>query len=832
MSKVRPALFRLTFVAVALFLSPSLLLPTPLAQTPATAQAPPVQWPRSHNYDVQHYRIEVRFDWQEKSVSGETTITLTSFGNDLREVELDAGEMTITAVKLASGAPLAFRYVDEQKLYITLDRAYAAGQRLRLVITHTATPRRGLTFITPDESDPSRPFQIWSQGEAQDNHYWFPCYDFPNDKATSELIATVADRFQVISNGRLVGVRRDAGRKTRTYHWRMDQPFSSYLISIIVGEYAEVRDRYQNIPVSSFVYKDQVENARVSFGRLAYMVEFFSRKVGYQYPFAKYAQTTAKNFSGAMENITATTITDTAVHDRRAHLDVTSDDLVSHELAHSWFGNLVTCRDWGELWLNEAFASFMETVWIEHDKGRDNALYEMYTNQQGYFQVWNQGYRRPMVTRLYSDPDGLFDAYVYPRGAAVVHMLRFVLGDEPFWKAVRHYLKKHQWQSVETQQLVVAIEEATGQNLQWFFDQWLYRMGHPEFDIAARYDEGAKRLNLSIKQTQKADAKHPWYPSAETFRMPVEIAVTTAAGERVHRVWIDEREEEVILAVDSRPLIINFDRGNHLIKQVAFARGDDELAYQLLHDRDAMGRVRAAIELRRHRSDTATRALAAAAVGDRFYAVRLEATRAVAERAGSATRAALLEAVKDRESAVRRVALQGLAALADATLADLYVNLIKTDPSYFAVAEAARALGKTGSPRAFAVLMEALKQDSWQQTIRVGALNGLTALKDPRAFETGLAYAGPGQPAMVRSAALVLLEETAKGKEGAFELLAAMLKDPKLAVQLNAVAGLMALGAERAIPLLEDLARRPGLPAHAVQAIAAAISRIKEGSSR
>ena len=235
----------------------------------------------------------------------------------------------------------------------------------------------------------------------------------------------------------------------------------------------------------------------------------------------------------------------------------------------------------------------------------------MYGNQQGYFQAWNQGNRRPIVTVRYSDPDELFDAYAYPRGGAVLSMLRFVLGEESFWKAINHYVKKNQWQNVETSDLNAAIEEATGQNLSWFFDEWVYRMGHPEFEITSSYD-GSKSLKLTVKQTQKPDDKRPWFRSPDFFTMPVDIAVTTGSGEKIHRVWIDKPEKEFTFEVDSKPLIVNFDRGNYIIKQVKFNRSDDELAYQLLHDSDTMGRVLAAIALKGHPGDAVTKAAAEA----------------------------------------------------------------------------------------------------------------------------------------------------------------------------------------------------------------------------
>jgi aminopeptidase N len=807
-----------------------------VAQNPAppsqALEAPPYQWPRSHNYDVQHYRIALSFDWTKQSVTGETTITFQPFGADVREIEIDAGDMTIQAVKLASGAPLKFRYENKEKLYVTLDRSYPLARDVSIVISYAATPKQGLTFITPTESDPARPYQIWSQGEARTNHYWFPCYDYPNDKATSELVATVDERFQVVSNGSLIGVKPNAAARTKTWDWKMDRPFSSYLVSIIVGQYEEVKDQFKDKPVTSYVYPGQAEDARVSFGKLAQMVAFYSQKIGYDYPYAKYAQTMVRDFGGAMENISATTMTDNAVHDKRAALDISSDEIMSHELAHQWFGDLLTCRHWGEIWLNESFAVFFEALWKEHDKGKDDFLYEMYGNQQGYFQAWNQGNRRPIVTVRYSDPDALFDAYAYPRGGAVLSMLRFVLGEEMFWKAINHYVKKHEWQNVQTSDLNTAIEEATGQNLGWFFDEWVYRMGHPEFEITSKYD-GAKSLTLSVKQTQKPDDKRPWFPSPEFFTMPVDIAITTAAGETIHRVKLDKPEKEFTFEVDSKPLIVNFDRGNYLIKQVKFNRGDDELAYQLTHDADVMGRVLAAIELKTRTTDASAKALSEAALRDSFWGVRIEAVKALAWLKNAASRSALLEAVKDKDSRIRREAIKGLGALKDPQLAGLFVTIINTDPSYFAVAEAARALGESGSPEAYDVLIGAMKTESWQETIRAGVLGGLGALKDPRGLEAGLKYAAPSNPTSLRTAAFQVLAQAGKGNDRVLEILTSALKEKSFQIKFAAIQALAKLGDKRAIPALEEMLKSPDLPAFGKQIITGAINQInnakKEG---
>jgi aminopeptidase N len=792
-------------------------------------KAPPIQWPRSHNYHVEHYKIELGIDLPGKSITGQTTITLSPFKSGFSEVDLDAGDMSISGVKLATGAPLKFRYENQEKLYVELDHPYPAGRSLAIVIAYSAKPKKGLTFIAPEPVDPNRPYQVWSQGEAETNHYWFPCYDYPNDKATSETVITADDKFMVISNGELAGVTADAARKTRTWHWKMDQPFSSYLASIIVGQFAEVKDYYKKVPVISYVYPDQVQNARDSLGRLPQMVAFFSEKIGVDYPYAKYAEITVRDFPGGMENITATTLGDGVVHDKTAEMDVRSDGLISHELAHQWFGDLLTCRDWGEIWLNESFAEFFADLWEEHSKGKDEYLRAMMENQHQYHMAWLGLPRRPVVTQRYDDPDALFDTYAYPRGAATVNMLRFVLGDEMFWRAIHHYVQKYQWKNVDTQALIDAIEESTGQNLAWFFDEWVYKMGHPEFQITSNYDEGSGSLKLSIKQVQKPSDKTPWFQQPAFFTTPVDVGITTASGEKIHRIMIDQPEQQFDFKVDSKPLIVNFDRGSNIIKTVQFKRSDEELAYQLVHDSDVTGRLRAIQEVSAHRGETVFKALAQAAQSDGFWAVRQQSIRGLADFKSPESEQALLATLKDKDSRVRQAAVEGLGRYKDAKLVETFLNLIKTDPSYFVVSESARALGQTGDARAYQILMETVGRESWAETIRGGALRGLAALKDPRALETALRYGGPGNSPSLRGAAFAVLAESGKRSDQALHILIAALKESSDQIVFSAVQALGGLGDQRAIPALEELSKRSDLPGFPKAYIVGAISLIKKG---
>src|SRR5262245_9152163 len=391
--------------------------------------------------------------------------------------------MTINSVKLPDGTPLKFNYdikKENDGLEVELGRVYKPGENITVTVDYrtnyvnkseTGTPiggfGRGLRFIHPTDDEPNKPRQIWSQGETEFNRYWFPGYDSPNDFRTTELRATVEKPFSVISNGKLESVKDNADN-TRTFYWNMEQPYSNYLTSIVVGEYSEVKGEYAGIPVNSYVYTKEHAAGAETTKNLPATVKFFSEKTGIRYPYAKYSQTMVEDFGGGMENITATTQITEMIHDSRELLDTDSEGLQSHELAHQWFGDYVTCRDWGQIWLNESFATYFQAMWDEELKGKDEFLYaDVQSNQNQYLDTWREGNRRPIVTKFYADKDAMFDNYAYPRGGAVLHMLRKHLGDAAWQKAINHYLVKNAHKPVSTEDFRIAIEEATGQSMDW-----------------------------------------------------------------------------------------------------------------------------------------------------------------------------------------------------------------------------------------------------------------------------------------------------------------------------------------------------------------------------
>lgn len=790
---------------------------------------PPPQYIPPHNYDQRNIKLNLRFDWEQEQAIATATITVVPVVRDLRRVEFDAAYMTISGVTLTSGAPLRFDYDGtREKLGVELDRPYQLNEEITVVVsyrTNQPTAERlaqtgggGLTFIKPRPDEPNRPRQIWSQGESESNHFWFPCFDHPNDFVTTQIVATVERPLAVISNGALISTTENADG-TRTFDWKMEDPHATYLTSIVVGEYATIAADYAGVPVMTNVYVNEVEEGKVTAARLPEMVKFFSEKLGIKYPYPKYAQTMARDFSGGMENISATTQTDNMIHDARSELDANTDSLQAHELVHSWFGNYVTARTWSELWLNESFATYLQAIWDESKLGRDDFLYaDVRGNQESYYSTWNRGQRRPVVTRNYSDPDAVFDAYAYQRGAAVLHMLRTYLGDDNWWRSLKYYLSRHAHQPVETAQLRIAIEETTGQPMEWFFDQWVYKMGHPVFRVTQDYDAAKKILTLKVRQEQRPDPESQ-YPQAGFFQTPVDIEIGTATTTRVDRVQIEAREEQTLrFAVDSEPLLVRFDYGDTLIKELMFVKTNGQLLYQAEKDPDVLGRIWALSQLSARMHDDKTtssdrdaivKALSAAATKDKFWGTRVQALTALSGIREA--KDALLAATQDQDARVRVRAVTSLAATKDPTLADTYVQLTN-DRSYAVIRAAALALGQTQNGGAYDSLVKLIDLPSWRDTIRASGMSGLAALGDARALELGFKYRSAPNPIAVRLAAVNIIGATGKNDPRTFDALNDTLRqgfERRITALINSSGeALVALGDQRGIATFQELARR------------------------
>lgn len=520
---------------------------------------------RSSTYDVQHYIIRVSFNRARKRVIGDTTIRLKPLSDGLTQAEFDAEDMAFEAVTLeGSEKPLRYRVAND-KVIVTFDKPYSSADVIGVRFKYTATPKKGVYFVERKVVDGRElnPAQIWTQGEADEAHHWFPSFDFPSDKATTEQFITVPKGETVIANGQAVETEEHADG-TVTHHFRMPVPHATYLVSFIVGKYVHSGDKYKDIPLGYYVYPGREAITKPAFGRTRDMMKAFEELTGVEYPYNKYDQTIVASFQfGGMENITATTMADTEIF--FAQFDFARgnvENLVSHELAHSWFGNLVTCKNWAELWLNEGWATFMEAAFIEKSYGRDSYMRKILADAEIFM---TDDAVNPKRNGLFNQNAGdiatLFDrpATIYNKGGAVLHTLREEIGDEAFWKGANIYLKRHKFGSVESTDLRKAMEEASGKELGWFFDQWVYHGGHPKLEVKPVWNPRSKTLKLTVSQTQKADKLIP-----AAFRLPMEVEITTAAGVKTEHLDIRKRVEEISFKLAGKPTSVAIDKANKI----------------------------------------------------------------------------------------------------------------------------------------------------------------------------------------------------------------------------------------------------------------------------
>jgi aminopeptidase N len=525
-----------------------------------SAQLPRRNFDRPRFYDAEHYILRVSFDRKARKVIGDTTIRLKPLKNKFAVAEFDAIGIAFTSVTLEpSGTRLKFRTAGG-KIIVTLDKAYAVTDTLTLRFKHSSIPRKGVYFVDEEVENGKviHSEQIWTQGEADEARHWFPSFDFPSDKATFEEFVTAKDGETVIGNGEILEETKNPDG-TVTHHFRMNIPTPTYLVSFVVGKYARVSDKYRDIPLGFFIYPGAEATARKAYGNTKEIMRVYEELTGIDFQFNKYDQTVVSGFTfGGMENITATTMADTEIFAvNNALFAAGVEDLVSHELAHSWFGNLVTCRNWAELWLNEGFATFMEAAFRERMYGRRNYVIKIVRDAQTFIidDAVNKK-RNALFNQNADDVGSLFDrpATIYNKGGAVLHMLREEVGDAAFWKAVNLYLNQHKFGNVESTDLKAAMEEASGRDLDWFFDQWVYMGGHPKLEVKQAWDPSSKTLRLTITQTQKADAITP-----AAFRVPLDVEFVIGSEKHIERMNITKRVEAFDFKLPERPGETNID---------------------------------------------------------------------------------------------------------------------------------------------------------------------------------------------------------------------------------------------------------------------------------
>jgi aminopeptidase N len=694
---------------------------------------------RARTYDLQHQATTVRFDWPRQAVAGTTTLRIAGLPGaaPLSSISIDARDMTFQRV-VAGTTPLKYDY-DDHVLVVHLADPLQPGEKTSITVDYDGANRTKGAYFRPARHI------VWTQGETEDTRFWVPTYDFPNDKTTWEFYIWTAKGERALSNGKLAG-SRTVGDSIE-WHWVLDKPASTYLMTAVVGKYTVLQDKpWRKVTIGYWTYPDSVQAARRGFAKTPEAVDFFSRKTGVPYPWNKYDQIVIPEFQyGGMENVTATSQNDDAIlYPAWAEPQANSEGLMAHELAHQWYGDLLTTRAWSDIWLNEGFATFMEQIFREENRGVDEGAFGRLSAQEETIDADRRA-RRPIVwDKWVDDPiEVFFSGHIYPKGATILQMLRHQLGDARFWKAMNRYTTSHAYGNVVTEDLRKAFEESTGRKLGTFFQQWVYGAGFPVFQVSSSYDRAARRVVVSAREVQPRDSL------TGSFDVDVDVEVRTDSGIVRFVVPVRNGTGERGANVKAPPRSIRWDKGNWILDITDFPRSTAMMRYQLVNDNDVLGRIEAVDVLAQRPADQlALDGLVRAMRNDRFWGVRARAVDAVGTWGSEPNRAdipamhsvrtALIYATRDPDARVRQSAATALGRLTVSGNAAMEVTIrlremARSDPSLIVRGAALASDIRLEKNAALPLAKQLMAGEVWQNVIRTPALDALKTLDTPEA---------------------------------------------------------------------------------------------------
>lgn len=694
----------------------TLLLAYLLLTIDLSAQLPNKQdssWTKTPRYtpkrinNLVHTKLSVSFDYEKTILNGEAWITLTPHLYPTDTLRLDAKGMDLHEIALinSKGAKekLAFGY-DKLQIRIQLPKTFKKGENYTVYIKYTSKPEdyqkmvggdpmlgvKGLYFINPKGSNKRKPIQIWTQGETESNSVWFPTIEQTQQKTTQEIIMTVPSQYVTLSNGKLISQKTNQN-STRTDHWKMDLPHAPYLFFMAVGDYAVIKDSWKGKEVSYFVEPEFAPVARKIFGNTPEMMGYFSKITGVEYPWNKYSQITGRDFvAGAMENTTATMHQETAQQDARQLTDGNIwEGTIAHELFHHWFGDLVTAESWSHLTVNESFADYSQTLWSEYKYGKDAADAENFKGMRGYLAGPNE--QKDLVRFIYADREDMFDAVSYQKGGRILHMLRKYIGDSAFFKGLNIYLTANRFKSAEAHHLRLAFEEASGEDLTWFFNQWYFGSGHPKLQISYQYNENEKMVEVVVNQTQQ---------SGKLFRIPTTVDIYHNQFKTRHHIWIENKTDTFRFAASIQPSLVNFDGEKILLCEKKENKTLDQYIYQYHHAGNYVDR-REAIEFAAQSADDPRAiALLNTAIHDPYHELRelaLEKIDLSKEKQRAAYEKTIAAAVvNEKNRPVKASMIAALGSLSESKYKKLFTDNLN-DSSYSVSGAALEALGKIDS---------------------------------------------------------------------------------------------------------------------------------------
>ena len=762
--------------------------------------------------DVLHIKLDVTPDFRRRTIGGTATLRFAPIAQPLTTLKLDAVDLDVSAVR-SSHAVRDFS-VDRERLAIVFAAPIPVQEEAWVEIDYAAEPKLGLYFRTRETGVPESDEHVWSQGEPHEARHWYPAFDYPNERSSTEVVLHVPADMTALSNGRLVSETpepaTDGGATPlKRVHWLQEKPHANYLLCIVAGRLAKIEKQLGDLPLAFFTQPSLAEHAANSFADTADIIEFYQQETGVRYPWDKYYQTTIADFMwGGMENTSLTTLTQDTLFSDATENVYASRGLDAHETAHQWFGNYVTCKDWSHLWLNEGFATYYTHLYEGHKQGRDAMLYGLYLDARD--RVLSNGHdRRPIVYRQYKRPFEQFDFRAYPKGSWLLHMLRSQLGEDLYRRAVHTYLQRYSWRSVATDDLRDTFEDVTGLTLDRFFDQWAYHAGHPKLSIKYKWlaEERLAHVHLEQKCSNDAGAHH-WFHFPATLRFVV-------AGKKVDEiVTIDSAEHDFYVRCDEEPTIVRFDPEYTVLAEVEFDLTEKMLLAQLDDREDMVGRLLACEALAKRKTQKSVEALQRTLNEDPFFGVRKEAAEALASIRTDEAFAALLASRRQPDARVRQKTVQTLGRhyRPEARAAMLEVAANESNPAI--VASAIRALGKHGGPETHAASRAALASRHFGDEAVGAAFLAIKRLGDPALQPDLIATLSERRDELrVRHlrtglGALAAISQDEPHKSQAYDLLCEFLNHPRTELQAVAARELGALGDKRARAILEPLAKR------------------------
>jgi aminopeptidase N len=790
------------------------------AHASVAAWTPPEPVPNDAKYapnrmvDIQHLALDITPDFEKQTIKGKAVLSFKPIGKPLNEIRLDAVDLAVS--ELVSTAPISGYDVTDKEIVVSFATPVAVGSNTTITVTYSAKPLYGFYFRGPASGFSAEDEHAFSQGEMIESRHWFPCYDHPNSKFTSEITCHIPDGMMMISNGKEISQKKDADGNVAV-RWSQDKPHVNYLITLLVGKFSKLEDSYRGIPLVFYSLPSDRKQAAAAFSPTKAAMEFFENETGVEYPWSQYGQAVVHDYHyGGMENTTITTLWEPVLYtpeSENIHVNggifdpegnFNSEVLVSHELAHQWFGDLVTCKDWSHAWLNEGFATYYSLLFAQHKNGRDDMMYGLMQDMDKIL-AWTD--ERPIVYRRFKEPVEQFSFNrAYSKASWVVHMLRSELGDDLFRRCVKTYLERFQYKTVTTEDLNNVVEELSGRSFDQFFDQWVYHSTVPELQIDYEWDEHEKLAKISVSQQQKTGDRR------EKMQFPLTLRFKTKKGVVERRVDVKELDEDFYVPLDQAPDIVRIDPDLVLLAKITFRARTQMLYAQLVDKDDTVGRMLAADQLSDKQDETTIAKLKDSLNTDKFFGVRVKASNALRKIHSDEALEALIASIKQSDARARWAVIADIGKFFNQRARDVLIRHLDTEKNPAIISIALSGLSAYRTPQVHEILVKNLNGTSYQNRIETASIRAMQEQADVSYIavikETLLKRESEFQPQTITAGldAIASLAKDERQKDDVRLFLAGFLNHKRVRTQCGAILALGTLEDPAAIPLLEKFA--------------------------